>query len=118
MDKERAIDFFAELYFGRHHIPRGGLHKFGEGWCVNNYGDLSTFDFDALTRFVFLCHDWCIRGSIEMSGPGMVKLVIWQRNKREGRMFERHPTLEKAIRTWRENHVSKEHEEWPFRKTA
>jgi hypothetical protein len=104
--KSEAGDFFAELFYGWHHIPSGGLHKFGEGWCVNYYGDFSTFDFNYLTRFVFLCHDRCYRGSIMQSGPGMIKLVIWKRDKREGRMFERHPTLEEAFNNWREKHIS------------
>ncbi|MHC4748413.1 MAG: hypothetical protein ACYTFW_00930 [Planctomycetota bacterium] len=115
MDKKTATDFFGELYGGKHHIPSGGLHKFGHGWSVNHYGDLPTFDFDTLTRLVFLCHDWCVRGAIQQSGPGMVKICIWQRSHREGSMFERHPTIEDALKIWREGHVPREDPEWPWR---
>ena len=115
MKKEIAEDFFGELYYGKHHIPKGGLHEFGTGWSVNHYGDLATFDFDTLTRLVFLCHDWCVRGEIQQSGPGMVKICIWQRQHRAGRMFERHPTLEDALSVWRKKHVPREHEDWPWR---
>ncbi len=102
-----AEDFFSELYHGRHHIPKGGLHEFGHGWCVNHYGDLATFDFDTLTRLVFLAHDRCMRAEIQMSGPGMVKICVWQR-QRSGRISERHPTLGEAMKRWRE----KDHGIW------
>ena len=83
LTKEEATEFFSELYGGKHHIPRGGLHDFGCGWSVNHYGDLSTFDFDELTCLVFLCHDRAIRAEVMCSGPRMVKISIWKR-KREG----------------------------------
>lgn len=102
MTKEEAIDFFAHLFRGKHHIPQSGVKPYGQGWCVNHYGDLATFDFDMLTRFVFLAHDRCCRASVLSSGPRMVKLAIWQRNTRTGSMFERHPTIEHALASWRE----------------
>ena len=98
-----AEQFFAELYFGKHHIPKGGIKPWGEGWCVNHYGDLSTFDFDGLTRLVFLAHDCCFRVSVMNSGPSMVKIAIWKR-KREGSITTRHPTIETALKVWRDKH--------------
>lgn len=98
-----AEDFFSELYFGKHHIP-GKIKPFGEGWSVNHHGDLSTFDFDALTRLVFLAHDRCMRTSIEQSGPRMIKIIIWKRDSRSGNIYSRHPTIEQALAKWRERH--------------
>jgi hypothetical protein len=107
LTKEEAIEFFAILFRGEHHIPRSGVKPMGDqGWCVNYYGDLATFDFDSLTRFVFLAHDLCVRASVLSSGPRMVKLAIWKRSKREGSMFERHPTIESALASWRERNPS------------
>lgn len=60
----------------------------------NFYG--ATFDYDQLTKAVILAHDRAIRFEIGSSGPGMVKLTLFKR-KREGRMYERHPTMEEAI---------------------
>lgn len=97
--------FFSELYFGKHHIP-SKITPFGEGWCVNHWGDLSTFDFDTLTRLVLLAHDYCIRASIEQSGPRMVKIIIWKREGREGSISSRHPTIEEVFLKWRERHKS------------
>lgn len=64
--------------------------------------DLGTFDFDALTRLVFLCHEARIRCDIATAGPVGLRLGFWQRRP-EGSMAERHPNLEEAVagfRTW------------------
>ena len=62
-----AIDFFAEFFLGEHHIPGygKGIKKFGTGYCINYHpGNLATFDFDGMTRLVFLSHRDCIRSEI------------------------------------------------------
>lgn len=106
MEQQEAIDFFAVLYYGEHHIPGNGLPKpFGLGWCVNHQSDMSTFDFDFMTRLVFLAHDRAVRASIMPSGPGRVKIAIWKR-QREGRTSERHPTISEALTWWRKEHPS------------
>jgi hypothetical protein len=111
MTKDHAIAFFAEFYLGVHHIPaRGccgshGVKEFGTGWSVNHYGDLSSFDFDSLTRLVFLAHDRCVRVEVMNSGPRRVKIAIWKRAGREGEIWARHPTLEQAIELWRKRHA-------------
>ena len=103
MTKGQAVSFFAELFGGEHHIPNG-LKPYGTGWKVSCHGDLSTFDFDILTRLVFLAHDRCVRAAVDHSGPRMVSLVIWQRNKRSGCIASRHPTIEQALDVWRKYH--------------
>jgi hypothetical protein len=111
MPKVEAVSFFSELYFGEHHIPaRGccgahGVKEFGPGsWYVNHSGDIATYDYDFLTRLVFLAHDKCIRASVQNSGPRLIKIVIWKRDGRTGRMAEGHPTIETALGKWRERH--------------
>ena len=103
MKKEAAVEFLAELFGGEHHIP-GKVKPFGPGWCVSMNGDLSTFDFDGLTRLVFLAHDRCVRAAVMHSGPRMIKIVLHPRTNRDGHMYERHPTLCDAISTWRERY--------------
>jgi hypothetical protein len=88
------------LMRGFHHCPK--IKPCGHGIEARHYGGLSTFDFDALTRAVFLAHDHCIRVEVAPSGPGLVKLRLHRRHKREGYINERHPTLEEAVATWRE----------------
>lgn len=106
LTEEEALEFFSILYCGKHHIP-GKLHPFGFGWCVNDYGDFSTWDLNKLTRLVFLAHDRCIRAEVLSSGPRMVKIALHKR-KRIGGTPERHPTIDEALRSWRERHPESE----------
>ena len=94
-----ATKFFSDLYRGEHHIP-GDVKKYGLGFSVLHIGDLSTYDWDTLTRLVFLAHDYGYRAEIQ---PAMryVRISIWRRD-RSGSMTEGHPTLEGAVATWRE----------------
>lgn len=98
---EDAREFFAEYYFGDHHIP-SPIKPFGQGWMVYELNDISTFDFDNMTRLVFLAHDRCFRASCKQHGPGRLAIIIHKR-KRTGNMCERHPTLEEAVSKWKMN---------------
>lgn len=99
----------------------GGLHHFDEtlfkktDWtnlrfielklnATMSTGQLSTFDFDALTRLVFLAHDHCIRVQLSPCNGSHFKLMFHPRKTREGSMSERHPTLEQAVADWRESY--------------
>jgi len=100
LSKEEATVFFAEFYRGEHHFPTE-IKKFGEGWSMIHTGSLATFDFNELTRLVFLAHDRCIRAEISQGGPNRLGIAIWKR-ERGGSMYERHPTIEQAVDEWRE----------------
>lgn len=96
-----AKAFFVEFYGGEHHFPRSGIKEWGYGYCVHHdQGDLSTYDFNRLTKLVLMAHDDCIRVAIQPHAFKTVRISIWQR-KREGAMSERHPTLEQAIEMFR-----------------
>lgn len=112
MLSQEAEAFFSELYFGKHHLPAGGIKPFGEGWSVNHYAEVATFDFDTLTRLVFLAHDKCIRVSIMQGGPGAIKIVLYKRDKRKGSIMESHPTIENALKKWRMKHEAREKKIW------
>ncbi len=102
MTKEQAEDFFGILFRGKNHIP-SELKPFGHGWKVNAHASMSTFDFDELTRLVFLCHDRCVRAVIIQGGPGRVGIAISQR-LRDGDVSQRHPTIDQALEAWRKCH--------------
>lgn len=95
MEKEAAIKFFAEFYYGSHHIPEP-IKPYGEGWYVKHYADLSSYDFNGLNRLVLMAHKYAVRVEIRGNSSKDVKICIWQR-KREGDMSYRHPTIEEAI---------------------
>ena len=102
MTHQEAEDFFSEIYFGLHHIP-SKIKEFGRGWSINHYGDIATFDSNALTRLVFLAHDAGYRVGISQGSPRHIKISIWKRG-RDGGITEYHPTLENALAKWRQNH--------------
>jgi hypothetical protein len=102
---ERLEMVLSRTFRGIHHCGKIKKHCEGsehEMWETNTYGDLSTFDFDVLTRLVIAAHDECVRASVCASGPNMVKIRVWPRFGREGNISERHPTIEKAIATFRD----------------
>ncbi len=90
----------------------GGLHHLESphkiDWSHPNFTaipcsePLDTYDFDRMTRLVFLAHDHCIRVQIS-AGRGGLKLMFHPR-QREGGMSQRHPGLEQAVAVWRKTH--------------
>ncbi|NUP08381.1 MAG: hypothetical protein HOW73_20215 [Polyangiaceae bacterium] len=108
LTRDEAEDFFATFYRGKHHIPEKGVRDEGGGsWYVAHYNagaGLSSFDYDDLTRLVFMAHDRGVRVSLHSSAPNYVKIRIsHQRSRPPGDMSTVHPTLEQAVDKWRED---------------
>lgn len=61
------------------------------------YTNMSTWDYDRLTRLVILCHDACIRLEIEPHTFNSLRFWFHRRDGREGDTSRRHPTIEQAI---------------------
>jgi hypothetical protein len=99
-----CYQLLADLFRGFHHI-NVKVKPFGRGIEINPFITLSTYDFSLLTRMVLLCHDRCVRGEIMPSGPGRLKFAFHKR-QRDGRMFERHPTIEEVLENWSKNDPS------------
>ena len=100
-DQQFCINALAEWACGHHHLPK--VHEFGVGICINYSGDLSTFDFDRLTRLVLIAHKHYIRIEIASSGPRLVRIIA-HRRKRDGNIYNRHPgldELENTIKQWK-----------------
>ena len=95
MKKEEAEDFFIEFFKGKHHFP-AKMKEWGNGWCINSLFGLATYDFDTLTRLVLMAHDKCVRVELQSAGLHGIKIILHKR-KREGSMYERHPTIEKVL---------------------
>lgn len=64
------------------------------------WDEMCTVDGNALTALVFAAHDRCMRVTVRPAGPRRLEIRAWQRT-REGRLSERHPTLEEAVAQWR-----------------
>lgn len=101
-----------DAWAGLHHIEPEAMRKVD--WAnprfivlkLNKYhspgGGLATFDFDDLTRLVFLAHDLCVRIMLMPCNQQLMDLVFFPRNSRDAGMSARHPTLEEAVRDWRD----------------
>ena len=96
-DQLECYKMLSDLFGGDHHIY-GLVKPFGEGIEHNTSQDFSTFDFNYMTRAVIIAHDRMIRFSILPSGPGRIRLVFHKRHSRNGDSYDRHPTIEEAIK--------------------
>ena len=95
MDKIEAEDFFIEFFGGKHHFP-SKIKEWGNGWCINSRYDLATYDGNTLTRLVLMAHEKCIRVELLSAGLHGIKIILHKR-QRDGRLFERHPTIEQVL---------------------
>ena len=93
-----VADLLGDVWEGIYHLNNSGLQK--ADWsnkdtvAVTLRVELATIDADLLTRLVVLCHDRMLRLNIQGVGPGYLRFRFHQREKRNGRMYERYPTLE------------------------
>lgn len=104
-----VADLLGDLFYGIYHLNYTSLRKVQ--WTDNrwmafcHYGELATFDFDLLTRFVVLCHDRQLRGAIEGRSYHYLQLSFTARPKRDGQRYERHPTLEDNVAAIRSSYT-------------
>lgn len=101
LDFAAAVDFFAYIFNGEHNIPgdedgERNVKRYGDGWHVVYHGSLATWDGNRLTSLVLLAHDLCVRVEIIPASKAL-KIAIWGREFRAGRVDVTHPTLEQAI---------------------
>ncbi len=96
-DQWACCKMIFDLIGGEHHLC-GKVKEWGRGICYNTrHNNLATFDFSLLTNMVLMAHDRIIRVEIVPSGPGMLKWCLWKRKNRDGKHYEKHPTIETAI---------------------
>lgn len=96
-DQWSCAQMFADVVGGFHHVC-GKFKPFGSGISINtSSGGFATWDYSRLTGLVVLAHDRMVRVELRPSGPNMIGFALWQRKTREGKMSERHPTIEAAI---------------------
>lgn len=96
-DQWECAEMIADLCRGWHHVYNP-IREHGNGIKTGmNSGQMSTYDFDLLTRAVIMAHDRCIRLGVVQSGPRMIGLTLYKRHSRTGQMNERHPTIQEAV---------------------
>jgi hypothetical protein len=104
-DQQACWQLVCDLVHGEHHAP-DAVYSFGRGIKVSlQASKLSTFDFNELTRLVFLAHDRCIRVELCGSSPGRIGLALHKRHHRDGGVYQRHPTLRQAVAEFRHSNL-------------
>jgi len=101
-DQLACYELLCELFGGAHHVPK--VQEWGDGIAVSTFQPFATFDSDRLTHLVFLAHERCVRAQIESCSPRHVRIALWKRHGREGRYFERHPSIDEVFACWRIRH--------------
>jgi hypothetical protein len=97
-----VADLLGQMYQGIYHIDKEALKVdwSNEHWIeiVVSHHAMATWDYNRLTAFVILCHDRCLRGSIEVANFGLLRLVFHRRDRDSKDNMRRHPAMEEAIK--------------------
>jgi hypothetical protein len=101
-----VADFLGELFQGIYHLDPVALKKVD--WENNSFIEVSigwtnwsTVDYDNLSTLVFLAHHMALRVGIEASTHKYMKLIFHQRS-RSGKFYQKCPTLDEAVKTFKE----------------
>jgi hypothetical protein len=104
----KVANLLGDVFAGIYHIESAVLSRKVDWGCTYRikialYGGVSTYDHDLLTRLVVLAHDRCIRLEINGAAHGYLHLIFTPRVGRDADLYNRHPTMEEAIRVVRVN---------------
>ena len=92
--QQKCYRMLCDLMGGEHHIT--GKVKECSPWGIQTTisTDFASYDFAELTKLVVLAHDRGIRASLSPLNMQYMRLVLDARQGRQGRFWQRHPTLE------------------------
>lgn len=90
------VNAFVNFVFGGLHRVRKCESK-GHYYQIVPWGSLATYDDNTLTRVVIASHDLGVRAEIDNHGMRGLKILLHDRDCREGEFHKRHPTLEKSM---------------------
>jgi hypothetical protein len=95
----KVADLLGDLYYGLYHLDNGVYEKVD--WSNNHHIEIilpdsnwSTFDFTQLTRFVFLCHEYGVRGQLQVANFGRLRFLFHDPAVSSG---SPHPTIAEAV---------------------
>jgi hypothetical protein len=100
-----VANILGQVFTGIYHIDHALKRELWRDHYVEVRLDgnrLATYDFSDLTTLVVLCHDRCIRLSVDPCTPKSIRLLFHQR-QRDGGISQRHPAMEEHIQSIRTN---------------
>ena len=104
----KVADLLGDWQRGIYHLDQKELFRadWENTFCVYvsmHCSSMATFDFDDLTRLVFLAHDMALRVQIEPSTHHHMRILFHERTHGGSETGIRwHPTLEEAVRLFRQ----------------
>lgn len=109
----RVADFLGEWKRGIYHIEQDRLYK--ADWTNNHHiqvtiwcTDLATYDFDDLTRLVFLAHEMALRVQLEPATHHYLRLTFYPRSNEAPEKYKWHPTLDEAVSLFRQSRLEEQ----------
>lgn len=96
-DQWECCKMIFDLIGGEHHL-NGKIKEHGTGIVYVTGSSFATYDFSTLTTLVLLAHKRTIRVEINACNFSHIKICLWKRTKIAGRYWEKHPTIEEAIK--------------------
>jgi hypothetical protein len=96
--EERAERVLAFAFAGIHHVLGWRRRKQPHPDVIEviHHGELASFDGDCLTMLVLAAHAYHVRVSIDGRAPNYLRITMHNR-RREGILYDRHPTIDHAI---------------------
>lgn len=100
----KVLKICSRVFGGLHNTNSNTLEK--TDWSNKNlisittFHSFSTFDDTRLTQLIFCAHDFAVRIEIQPCNFRYFRILFHQR-KRTGASYERHPSLEDAVKSWR-----------------
>ena len=97
---ERAADFLGLLFLGLYHLGNKRVRQ--TDWSRPDFFEiklekqLATYDFNELTRIVFLSHEMLLRVSIENTRGGL-RMMLHSRKNESAHRWEQMPTIDEHI---------------------
>jgi len=101
----KVLKICSRVFGGLHNTNSNTLEK--TDWSnqrlisISTFHSFSTFDDSRLTQLVFCAHDFAVRIEITSCNFRYFKIHFHQRKGRTGPSYDRHPSLENAVKEWR-----------------
>ena len=96
--EEKLYKFLDIVFRGKHHVRK--FERCSSWAVVVPHGSMATVDNNELTKTVLAAHELGLRVEITNNGNHGIKLFLHSRNRRDGSICEKHPTIIDTLRNF------------------